>query len=39
MIDRRLFITAALAAVASLRSHAAFAEAATADLDPRQAGR
>lgn len=39
MTDRRLFITAALAAVASLRSHAVFAEAATADLDPRQAGR
>ena len=42
MIDRRQFMTAALAAAAGLRWHAAdasTASTATADLDPRQSGR
>ncbi|WP_321872383.1 ABC transporter substrate-binding protein [Burkholderia ubonensis] len=39
MIDRRLFLTAALAATAGLPLRTAFAAAALADLDPRQAGR
>ena len=39
MIDRRQFVTAALAAATGLRWHAADAATATADLDPRQSGR
>ncbi|KWE69607.1 ABC transporter substrate-binding protein [Burkholderia ubonensis] len=39
MIDRRLFLTAAFAATAGLPLRTAFAAAALADLDPRQAGR
>ncbi len=39
MIDRRLFMTAALAAAAGLPLRTALATAAIADLDPRQAGR
>ncbi|MXN75779.1 transporter substrate-binding domain-containing protein [Burkholderia sp. 4701] len=39
MIDRRLFMTATLAAAAGLPLRTALASAATADLDPRQAGR
>ncbi|RQS76950.1 ABC transporter substrate-binding protein [Burkholderia sp. Bp8963] len=39
MIDRRLFITAALAASTGLPFRAALAAAPVADLDPRQAGR
>ncbi|MDG0068878.1 ABC transporter substrate-binding protein, partial [Burkholderia sp. IO2] len=39
MTDRRQFITAALLAASGLPWQAARAAAATADLDPRQAGR
>ncbi|MCA3823946.1 MAG: transporter substrate-binding domain-containing protein, partial [Burkholderia sp.] len=39
MTDRRQFITAALAAATVLPWQVAYAAAATADLDPRQAGR
>ncbi|KVO90327.1 ABC transporter substrate-binding protein [Burkholderia ubonensis] len=39
MIDRRLFLCAAFAATAGLPLRTAFAAAALADLDPRQAGR
>ncbi|MGY6240407.1 ABC transporter substrate-binding protein [Burkholderia ambifaria] len=39
MIDRRQFVTAALAAATGLRWHGADAATATADLDPRQSGR
>ncbi|MBN3789981.1 ABC transporter substrate-binding protein [Burkholderia sp. Ac-20353] len=39
MIDRRLFITAALAATTGLPFRAVLAAAPVADLDPRQAGR